>query len=181
MFRWVNCAETTGTELLAYRIQAAAVFEAATHLSETIRHVPEVSEFYGRLSAEAKELGDRVVAAVDQRSEHYLGEWAEPHRNVTFHYPEMHPAKAEHGQEEIKKALERAADLRGTITANDTFGSVRFDFADEVAVQFLPEATPDDAKAVESVRDTGVALAYFVQHAANAYLGRLPKGTVRTQ
>ena len=182
MFHWLDSAETVGAQLLAYRIQAAAVFEAALHLSETIRHVPEVKSFYEQLPDEAREVGDRVIAAVDRSSEHYIGEWAEPHRNVTFHYPEMHPAKAEHGQEEIKNALARAADLRGAISVDGTFGSLRFEFADEVAVQFLPEGTPENAPAVEAVRDTGMALATFVQHAANAYLAQLAEGTVqRTQ
>lgn len=90
----------------------------------------------------------------------------------------MHPAKAEHGKEEIKNALGRAADLRGSISAEGTFGSVRFEFADEVAVQLLPEATPENAPAVEAVRDTATALVRFVQHAATAYLARLPNGTV---
>jgi len=179
MFHWLDGAETTGTELFAYRLQAAALFEAATHLSDTIRNVPEVKAFYGQLPDVARTLGDRVVGAVDPGSEHYLGEWAESHRNVTFHYPEMHPQKAEHGKEEIKNALERAAELRGTITADDRFGSVRFEFADEVAVQFLPEATPGNAPEMERVRETGMALARFVQHAANAYLGRLPRGLVQ--
>jgi hypothetical protein len=179
MFRWVDCAESAGTRLLAFRIQAAAVFEAATHLSATVRRVPEVKSFYDYLPSEARDVGDRIRGAVDPGSEHYLGDWAEPHRNVIFHYPEMHPEKAQHGKEEIKLALESAANMEGSITADGTFGSVRFDFADEVAVQMVPEATPEDALALERVRDTGVALVTFVQHAANVYLKRLPAGSVR--
>jgi len=180
MFRWVDCAETLGTRLLAFRIQAAAIFEAATNLREAIRLVPEVRSFCGSLVTEGREAADRIVAAVDKKSEHYIGDWAEPHRNLTFHYPKMHPKAAEHGNEEIKTALKCAADLEGAITADDSFGSVRFGFADEVALKFLPDATPEDAVALAAVRDTGLALACFVQHAANAYLEKLlSEGTVQ--
>jgi hypothetical protein len=58
---------------------------------------------------------------------------------VTFHYPEMHPDKPR-WKEEITEALPAAAELEGTITADEQFGSVRFRFADEVAVQWLPDA-----------------------------------------
>jgi hypothetical protein len=178
MFRWVDHAEDAGEQLLAYRIQAAALFEAATHLSDTIRQEPSAKSFYDALPPEARKAGDRVLAAVDPKSEHYIGDWARPHRNVTYHYPAMNPAKAAAGKSEIKIALERAAHLEGSITAEGTFGSVRFDFADEVAVQFLPDATLENPATVEAIRDTGASLATFVQHAANAYLGRLPEGTV---
>jgi hypothetical protein len=162
MFRWVESADSDGTRLLAHRIQAAAVFEAATHLGETLRRIPEVRAFFESLSEETKESGNRILKSVDPDSDLYIGDWVEPHRNVTFHYPEMHPQKAEHGKEEIKGALERAADVTGSITADETFGSVRFDFADEVARCFLPEASPEDAITVERVRDTGLALVEFV-------------------
>lgn len=66
MFQWVDGAESEGPRLLAYRIQAAAIFEAASHLNETIRNVPEVRSFYAHLSVEAREVGDRVIAAVDR-------------------------------------------------------------------------------------------------------------------
>jgi hypothetical protein len=178
MFRWVECTETVGTQLLAFRIQAAAIFEAATHLADTLRLVPEVKAFADRLPPEANADRDRVLAAVDKTSEHYIGDWAEPHRNVTFHYPEMHPAKAEHGQAEIKQALERAADLQSSISYGESPITVRFEFADEVAVQWLPEATPDNPGAVEALREAGVALAKFAQRAIGAYLEELPEGTV---
>jgi hypothetical protein len=178
MFRWVECAELVGTQVLAFRIQAAAIFEAATHLGDTLRLVPEVKAFVDRLPPDAANERDRVLAAVDKNSEHYIGDWAEPHRNVTFHYPEMHPAKAEHGQSEIQQALELAAHLRSSISYGESPITVRFEFADEVAVQWLPEATPDDPAAVEALRDAGVALAKFAQRAIGAYLEELPEGIV---
>ena len=58
----------------------------------------------------------------------YLGDWIARHRNVTFHYPEIHPAKAEAGKEEIKQALERAISqkVQGKITlTSDYLNGVR--------------------------------------------------------
>ena len=42
-----------------------------------------------------------VRAFTDPKSNHYLA-WLQPHRNVNFHYADMHPLKAEHDSEEIQ-------------------------------------------------------------------------------
>lgn len=119
MFQWVEEATDAGTRVMAYRIQAAAIYEAASHLSDTLRRWPEARAFVEGLDPAAREEAERVQGAVDSASEHYLGDWIEPHRNVTFHYAEMHPQKAEHDQEEIKRALETAADIQGEIRLSE--------------------------------------------------------------
>lgn len=84
------------------------------------------------------------MAGLDAKSSHYQ-RWLKYHRNVTFHFPLLHPERETHGDEKIANALRDAASLEGTITAEDTIGSVRFEFADEVGVQLLPDivSNPD--------------------------------------
>ena len=92
----------------------------------------------------------------------------------------LHPDKAAHGQEEITEALRDAAALEATITAGDTFVSIRFGFADEVAVQWLPRAETQ-VELIEALRESVMALGRFVQRAANAYLGTRPEGTITVE
>ncbi len=117
-----------------------------------------------------------MIGAVDGASPHYLGNWLEGHRNVTHHYPKMHPAAAEHGEEEMANALGAAADIESTIDSGVRFGDARFAFADEVGVQLLP-SLDDDASWVEELRDTAITLAEFAQRAAQTYLETRPGGT----
>jgi hypothetical protein len=79
-----------------------------------------------------------VIGAVDRGSPRYLGEWLEDHRNVTHHYPKMHPTAAETGKEEMAEALGEAAEIVSTIDSGQRFGDARFGYADEVGVQLLP-------------------------------------------
>jgi hypothetical protein len=116
------------------------------------------------------DLESRNYLSLDQR-----GGWLDANRNVTFHYPEMHPEKSAHGKEEISNALTAAAELEGTISMEEHFGSVRFEFADTVAVQWVPEE--DTSEIVERLREAATALARFVQVAATEYLMSQPKGT----
>jgi hypothetical protein len=48
-----------------------------------------------------------VVGGIDPQSPHYHGDWLADHRNVTFHYPEMHPDKAKHCQEKSRRHSRR--------------------------------------------------------------------------
>jgi hypothetical protein len=100
--------------------------------------------------------------------------------NVTFHYSEMHPDKAMHGKEEITQALEDAAELPGTVYVGEDVSSVRFWFADEVVVQWLP---PDEAKptTIITLREALMALVGFTQRAFAAYQTRRPAGTFTEQ
>jgi hypothetical protein len=94
----------------------------------------------------------------------------------------VHPAKAEAGHEEIKQALERAIaqNIEGKITiTGQRFGDVRFDFADEVAVQWLPDVDTHVGLAqLDALREAGGALTRFVQFAIGAHLDALPDGVV---
>jgi hypothetical protein len=68
---------------------------------------------------------------------------------VTFHYAIVHPAKAEAEQEEIKLALARAIEqgIEGKITITDeSFGGVRFKFADEGRSNGCRTSTPRRAR-----------------------------------
>jgi hypothetical protein len=57
------------------------------------------------------------------------------------------------------------------------FGSVRFGFADDVAVQWLPDVDTDARDILAQLRDAVLALARFVQRATRAYLETRPSGT----
>jgi len=92
------------------------------------------------------------MGVTDPRSDHYL-RWLEPHRKITFHYAEMHPLKAENDNEEIQTALRRARASVGAIFDAGLFGGVRFGFADEVAVQWLPGAYDHDDPIPSSIEE----------------------------
>lgn len=155
--------------LMLFRQQAALHHEAATFITKSRRRFPEIRAFIDGLDQDARDECDQIVGGIDPTSSHYHGDWLADHRNVTFHYPEMHPDKAAHGQEEITEALEAASGLEGTITMSESFGSVRFRFADEVAVQWLPDAATQTHR-IEALRESVMALGRFAQRAAQTYL-----------
>ena len=167
--------EEIGQRTSLFRRQAALVYEAATFISDALRMFPHVASFVDGLQAEARDGCERVIGAFDSGSPYYLGEWLEDHRNVTHHYPKMHPAAAQHDQEEMATALAKAADIESTIDSGERFGEARFRYADEVGVQLLPQL--DDVIWVEGLRDTAMALADFAQRAAQAYLESRPART----
>jgi hypothetical protein len=167
--------EELGRRTSLFRRQAALVHEAATFITEARRMFPQVASFVDGLEVKARDGCERVIGAVDGGSPHYLGRWLEAHRNVTHHYPKMHPEAAKHGQEEMANALAEAADIESTIDSGQYFGEARFRYADEVGVQLLPGL--DDPSWVEGLRDTAMTLADFAQRAAQAYLEARPAGT----
>ena len=167
--------EEIGRRVSLFRRQAAAVQEAVTFIDDARRMFPEVSSFINGLDGKARSGCEHVIGAVDFGSPHYLGKWLEDHRNVTHHYPKMHPAAAQHDEEEMANALAEAADIESTIDSGKKFGDARFRFADEVGVQLLPPL--DDPSWMEKLRDTSMALADFAQRAAQAYLESRPDGT----
>ncbi|MHB8659997.1 MAG: hypothetical protein ACYC91_19065 [Solirubrobacteraceae bacterium] len=167
--------EEIGRRASLFRRQAAAVQEAATFIDDGRRMFPEVSSFINGLDGNARAVCEHVIGAVDVKSPQYLGKWLGDHRNVTHHYPKMHPAAAQRHEEEMSNALADAADIDSTIDSGKRFGDARFRFADEVGVQLLP---PLDAPSwMEQLRDTSMALANFAQRAAQAYLEARPDGT----
>jgi hypothetical protein len=109
--------EEIGRRISLFRRQAALVHEAVTFISDARRMFPEVASFIDGLEVKARDGCEHVIGAVASGSPHYLGEWLEDHRNVTHHYPKMHPAAAQHGQEEMANALAEAAESRAPSTA----------------------------------------------------------------
>jgi hypothetical protein len=182
LFEWMEQGGDQGTRVLAFRLEAAALYEAASHLIDTPTRRPAIQSFLAGLPGAAQAEKDRVCGAIDPKSPHYVGEWIKSHRNVTFHYAIVHPERAAAEQEEIKLALERAIvqEIDGKITiTGGGFGDVRFDFADEVAVQWLPDVDTEEGQAqIAALREVVVALARFVQRAIGAHLDTLPDGVV---
>jgi hypothetical protein len=167
--------EEMGRRVSLFRRQAALLHEAAQFITDAQRMFPDVANFINGLKPEARTACERVTGAVDSNSPHYLGDWLEDHRNVTHHYPRMHPTASEHGREEMAKALDEAAGIESTIDSGQSFGDARFRYADEIGVQLLPDL--DDRNWVEETRDTAMALAEFAQRAAQAYLEARPGGS----
>jgi hypothetical protein len=167
--------EGRGRRMSLFRRQAALVHEAATFITDALRMFPAVAMFVDGLEREARDACERIVGSVDSSSPHYLGTWLRDHRNVTHHYPKMHPDAAQHGEDVMANALAAAADLEGTIDSGARFIDARFGYADEVGVQLLPSV--DDSSWVEALRDTAMTLAEFAQRAAQNYLEMRPAGT----
>jgi hypothetical protein len=199
--------EDQAIRILGLRLNAASHAEASAFLRDAQRRWPAIKQFLDGLGDDVQADIERVAGVTDSKSEHYM-RWLEPHRNVTFHYAEMHPLKAENDNEEIQTALRRARVNIGTIIDPGLFGGVRFGFADEVAVQWLPGAydhddptpsTIDEAEAaaeagaaetaarlreengVADLRDSALALMRIARAAAVAYIDRLPTGAARLE
>jgi hypothetical protein len=162
--------------MMLFRQQASFLFEAATFIGEASDRFAEVRDFIAGLSQEARGECAHVVGGIDPSNTYYIGDWLRDHRNVTFHYSEMHHDKAAHGKEEITQALENAAELPGAVYVSDELGGVRFWFADEVAAQWLP---PEESKPITIValREALMALVRFTQRAFAAYQSLRPAGT----
>jgi hypothetical protein len=199
--------EDQAIRILGLRLNAASHAEASAFLGDALRRWPVIQRFMDDLGDDVKADIAHVTGVTNPKSKHYLS-WLEPHRNVTFHYAAVHPLKAENDNEEIQTALRRARVNVGTITDPGLFGGVRFGFADEVAVQWLPGAYDHDdpaprsieeaeawaiANAAESaararehsgvadLRDSALALMRVAQAAAVAYIDRLPAGAARLE
>jgi hypothetical protein len=167
--------DAEGLRIMSFRQQAALQHEAAEFIADARKRFPEVDAFIDDLGGSAQDACARVVSGVDPKSPHFHGEWLANHRNVTFHYPKMHPEAFAHGGEELGEALKAAAGLESTISMEDTFGSVRFIFADEVVVQWFPEE--EIRVVVGRLREAALDLAGFVQQAVQGYLESRPPGT----
>lgn len=167
--------DTGAQQLMLFRQQASFFFEAATFIGTAKRRFTEVDTFISALPKEARDECAQVVGGTDPKSPHYVGAWLEGHRNVTFHYSEMHPDKAAHGKEEITQALEDAADLPGAVHVGENIASVRFWFADEIVAQWMPPE--EQSVTVIALREGLLALVRFTQRAFAAYQLQRPPGT----
>jgi hypothetical protein len=169
--------ETQARHIMLFRQQAALHHEAAARLVDAPSQFVEVRTFMDGLPPEAAADRDIVIGGIKPSSPHYLGDWHEAHRHVTFHHPVLQRDRAAAGAEELHNGLTGAASHEGTITWTEgQFGSVRFGFADEVVVQWLPDAEKQ-ADLIERLRDSALALTRYAQRAAGAYLQALPEGS----
>jgi hypothetical protein len=163
--------------IMSFRLEAALYYEGARFIADACRRFPEIAAFINDLDDEARQDCEKVMGGVDPRSQWYLGDWVEDHRNVTFHYPEMHPDKAAAGKEEISNALVNAAVAKGTVTRAEADTSVRFRFADELGAWWLPD-TATEGDSFVTVREAVLRLSRFARSAASAYLESRPAGTI---
>jgi hypothetical protein len=168
-----------GIRLQLTRSQAASLLEATKFVTDSRKRFPEVEAFVNGLDANAQQNLDRLSAALDPNSPHFM-DWLKDHRDVTNHFPKLHPAAYANGDEEIANALANAAPHTGTITTGETQAKERFGFADGVAVQLLPDIVknPDEIKKLSAAR---IALGAFVRAAIAAYMHGLPAGVVSTK
>lgn len=164
--------DAEGLRLLSFRQQAGLYFEAAGFIAKARRRFPTIKAFIDGLDGEARAACERVVGGVDPKSEHYVGDWLETLRNSTFHYDELHPSKASNDAERIAEGLKLASDKTGTIEEDERIpGGIRFGFADEVVVQWLPDL--DEPVWLEQLREAVLALGSFVREAAFEYIQSL--------
>lgn len=155
--------ETTALLITNYRLQAALHYEAARCLHQA-RNWPEIREFIVALPKAAIAEYRTVVGGVDPESPHYHGKWLANARNRTFHYSKLNRG------EPIGKALKSAADKEGSISYG-TVDSVRFGFADVVALEWLggPDADTDRTR-VATLRVAVLAMTQFAQRAMRSHL-----------
>jgi hypothetical protein len=166
-----------GLQILLFRLLASLHFEAAERIRDARKRYPQIRAFISGLH-DARDLCEATIGSIDPRSEHYIGDWAKDHRNVTFHYPEIDPNKVYAGTEELTAAMTKAAAMESAITVDSrVFGKLRMPFADDVVIQWLPDAV----KRMDQLRDAVVALLRFVYKAMAAYIAPLLSGGVIRQ
>jgi hypothetical protein len=149
-----------------YRMQGALHFEAARFLKRAYEHFREVRTFVDGLTAEAIEEYELVVGGVTKGSPSYHGEWLSDARNATFHYSKLNR------RERAGKGLTAAADEVGVISLDNTIASVRFGFADKVALEWLggSQPEPEAASKMVALRESVIAMTQFAQRALGVYL-----------
>lgn len=157
--------DSAGEGVLLFRLQAALLFEATSFVDSAEKWFPDVGRFLGSLPKDCLVRLDRLRASPGRA----FDRWMEDHRNITFHYPEMQPDRAAAGKEEISVALDSAAELTGTIQFEHGQQSVRFGFADEVAVQWFPDADQLNAL-MRDVAERVINLVQVVQMMMRFYL-----------
>jgi hypothetical protein len=108
-----------GIRLQLTRSQAASLLEATKFITDSRKRFPEVEAFVNGLDADAQQNLDRLLAAIDPNSLDFM-DWLKDHRDVTNHFPKLHPAAYANGDEEIANALASAAPHTGTITTGET-------------------------------------------------------------
>src|ERR1039458_10305372 len=130
-------AEQAALLIENYRLQAALHYEAARLLQQAYERFPEVRNFIDGLTPEAIAEFRLVIGGVTKGSPNYHGDWLSDARNATFHYSKLNR------RERVGKGLAAAAEEIGAISLGDSFASVRFGFADKVALKWLGGSQPE--------------------------------------
>jgi hypothetical protein len=167
-----------GITLLLMRQEITLTHEAAKFIKDSCKRSPEINAFVKTLKPEAQEFLDRIMARVDPKSPTYLA-WLEPTRNISAHYPELHPKSFENGDENLAIALEKASSIDSGVSfhPSNPGRSVRFWFADEVTLKMMPDGdlgamSSDFGGRIRALAEAAEDLASFAQLAFDSYLSR---------
>jgi hypothetical protein len=163
-------ADSRGYRLMFFRYEVSLFHEVAEFIGTARKRFPEIETFVNALPQDAVEAATAIAAHAQE-----LAWWLPDHRNRTFHYPEMHPKRIKAGEDEVMQALAAAAEEEGTIAGVDEVATIRFGFADEIAVQWLPVERLGDA--VTSLREAVLSVPLLATRAVEAYIMLRPDGT----
>jgi hypothetical protein len=173
----VDQPDGVGVRLLHFRQVVGYSHEATAFLGGARRRYPTIDGFVQSLNAEVLDHYERIFVALRP-----VKKWVRQQRNAAFHYPSVIPRKDRTPDFDgrFAEALAAAADEMSSAALAETYGGVRFDFADAVLVHRLGFKLPeqeDDLKALmHALTDAHDALKVFVVAAVSTYLGRLPPG-----
>jgi hypothetical protein len=155
-------ADSEGSNLWNYRLQAALHYEAADFLRFS-RRKAEVREFLADLSEEDQQDYDAVQAGLQDDSTAGHGDWFKLNRNRVFHYSTLG------SDSPVRTALLAAANDTGRIDWEPRLGDRRFPFADQVALEWQGTAQKQ-AEQLERMSSTVMALARVCEAAIAKYL-----------
>jgi hypothetical protein len=152
-----------------YRLQAALHYEAAHALKLACESFHEIRAFIDQLPAQAVEEYKFVIDGIDgidADSPDYHGRWLSEARNATFHYSKLNR------RERVGQGLRAVASDMGVISDDGTFASVRFGFADKVALEWIGGSQPQGELATQmtALSESVLAMTRFAQRAMSVYL-----------
>jgi hypothetical protein len=169
--RMVHAPEDAASERIYFlRLVASHFYEIASDLRRDPDEWAEVKAFIAALPEGARRDLDKARDIADELDRR-LGI---VRNTAAFHYPELDRREAAKGREKLQNALKEAANNTGAITLGDEFQDARFDFADEVIVQFFGDEAETELL-MQQLREGVVTLWRFIHHAFNAKLEQLRK------
>jgi hypothetical protein len=162
-----------GRRLMLLRFQGSLLYEAMEFIDEAIGRFPQVREFVASLPDEASQAPERLDALLAGVRQSLAGL-----RNITFHYPEMHPKKIAAGQDELMLALAAVGTRESEIVAaeGETPGvwGAGFIFADVVIGHWFVEF----GATTEPLGEAVLLMGGFALAAGRAQLLRQGEGAV---
>jgi hypothetical protein len=153
-FRRGGSFDAPELRIVSLRVQAALRHEVAEAIRTTQAFSREVREFLSSLPSMAR--NDLELVTRSQRDDFRPLDRARPH---------LEESRAYGG--DVAGALAALAEMQGAITAKGPDDILRFDFADEIAQQMLPE---DDLVFASRLHDDALALARLARVAVNEYM-----------